>query len=179
MILIDHGPKAWRPHGPKFGPIDGAAVASRIVDGQRSEIVRWEFGYFERIRRAAPGAKFTLLDFAKALSGKGEPDRLEKPYGIGLTAAIDRISAALAIMPNIDGWAPFEFLRKVHEAEMGRDTRRAALDPVEAARLRQLPAQICPTQKRRMVPRQCFERYNEVVGKIFAPEAAADLRWPL
>jgi hypothetical protein len=179
MILIDHGRKAFRPHGPRSGPSDGAAVALRIVGGQRREIARWEFGYFARAGLLAPGAPFTLWDFAKALSGKGEPDRLEKPYAIGLPAAIDRISASLATMPNLDGWAPFEFLRKVHEAETGRDKRRLALDPAEAARLRQLPAQICPMQNWRMVPHQCFERYNEVVDKIFAAEAAADLRWPL
>jgi hypothetical protein len=53
------------------------------------------------------------------------------------------------------------------------------LDPTEAARLRQLAAQVCPAQGRRLVPRQCFERYNQVVGVIFTPEAAADLRWPM
>jgi hypothetical protein len=178
MVLVDHGPKAWRPHGPRYGPNDGAAVASQIVGAERREIARWEFGASEHARLPARGASFTLWDFVKALSGKGEPDRLEKPYAIGLPAAIDRISTSLAAMPNIDGWAPFEFLRKVHEAEMG-GKQRPALDPAAAARLRELPAHICPAQSRRMVPRQCFERYNQVVGVIFTPEAAAELRWPL
>jgi hypothetical protein len=177
MILVDHGPKAWRPHGPRFGPVDGAAVASRIADGQRSEIARWEFGIFERTGRTAPGARFSLLDFVKALSGNGEPDRLANAHDIGFRAALDRISASLDTMPNIDGWAPFGFLRMVHEKEMGRGTRRGAPDPSERARLRELAARICPAQKR-MFPKACFERYNDDVGAIFTPEAAANLRWP-
>jgi hypothetical protein len=179
MILIDYGSKAWRPHGPRLGSAEGAAVASRIVDGERHEIARWEFGVFVRTRLQAPGQRFTLWDFAKALSGRGETDRLADPFAIGLNAALDRITAAVETMPSIDGWAPFEFLRKVHEAEMGRDKRRPTPDPSDTARLRQIPARICPAQNRRLVPRQCFERYNEVVGVIFTPEAAAELRWPL
>ena len=125
MILIDHGPDARRPNAPKGNPNEpGPAAASRIVNGHRSEIVRWEIGVPERGVLPTGGGPFTLWDFVKALSGKGEPDRLSDQDAIGLRTAIDRISANIGTMPNMDGWAPFEFLRKVHERETGIGRKR-------------------------------------------------------
>src|SRR5262245_41400511 len=177
MILTDYGPHARRPHGPEAGPIEGAAAAYRVTNGALHEIVRWEWGFYPASGRAVPGKRFMLIDFAKALSGRGETDRLSNQYAMTLRAAIERVHGSLAVMPNIDGWAPFEFLRKVHEAEVGRGKPRAALEPDLAAKLRELPAVICRERNRRVTPKQCFERYNEVVAVIFTPELAAQLRW--
>ena len=178
MILIDFGPHARRPHGPSAGPIEGTAVAYRVTDGALQELARWEWGVYPASGRRAPGERFALIDFAKALSGRGETDRLSNQYAMTLRAAIERVHGSLVVMPNIDGWAPFEFLRKVHEHEMGRGKPRTALDPDLAAKVKELPAVICRERNRRVRPKQCFERYNEVLGVIFAPELAAELRWP-
>jgi hypothetical protein len=176
MILIDEGIHARRPHGPEAGPIEGAAVAYRVTYGALHEIVRWEWGVYPASGRSAPGKSFTLIDFAKALSGRGETDRLSNQYAMTLREAIERVHSSLDTMPNIDGWSPFEFLRKVHEHEMGRGKPRAALDPDLAAKLRELPAVICRERSRSVTAKACFQRYNEVVAVIFAPDIAAGLR---
>jgi hypothetical protein len=177
MILIDHGPHAKRPHGPSAGPVEGTAVAYQVTDGRLSEIVRWEWGVYEYAGKWAPGKSFTILDFAKALSGRGETDRLAEQNSLTFREAVERVHSHLHVMPNMDGWAPFEFVRKVHEAEVGRGNRRASIDADLAVKLKQLPDAICRGPSRRVTPKQCFDRYNEVIAVIFTPEVAAELRW--
>jgi hypothetical protein len=72
LILIEVGPWARRPNGPSGAAgdlVDGAAVAWRMDFGFRKDMIaRWEYGSYSN--GGAPGAPFTLFDFAKALAGK-------------------------------------------------------------------------------------------------------------
>jgi hypothetical protein len=173
MILVEghdpslHNDRMRRPHGP----VGGAMVASRIADGQRSEITRWEFGTYPRSHKNV-GTPFTTLDFIRTLTGEGATDRLANPYATTFREAVERIHRHLAVMPNFDGRAPFEFLRNVHEHEQGSRQRRSTIDSDVAAQLKESAGVICRDRSRELSTGICTEHYNSVVKAIFTPDIA-------